>query len=140
MTNQSAKKCIILIIVLLIVYLVVGRLLEHSKSPLVKTYSNKDPTINSRRKFILYNFYNPSCPYCQKFLPTWNILVQRTREIKNLELKLVDVTKIENENLAFYYNVTRVPSIILVAPNNVIRYMGECELENLINFIHTYVR
>lgn len=143
MTNQSTKRRIIIIvfvvIVVLIICLIIGGRLKHSNSLLV-TFSNGNNTKNGRETFVLYNFYNPSCPCCQKFLPTWNILVQQIGKINVIEPKLVDVTNPENENLTFYYNVTEVPSIILVTPNNVVKYVGDRELENLTSFVHTYVR
>ncbi|CAH6420299.1 Thioredoxin [uncultured virus] len=106
--------------------------------------------------FTLYNFSKPTCPYCRKFEPTWSELasglssspsdlrssVARTSGLgspSDLRAELIDISKPENEALAFYFNVEGVPTIILVTPDQIIEYSGNRSLEDLHNFVVTHL-
>lgn len=89
--------------------------------------------------FTLYNFYSPDCGWCKKFMPVWDELANGLQGIGALAIKKVDVTKPENENLAFYYNVSAYPTIILVTPNRNMEYTGDRTAKDLGNFVLKHI-
>lgn len=94
------------------------------------------PTSDSQNTpFTLYNFYSPKCPACRNFANNWDRSVDGLKKLGGLSIHAKDVTKPENENLAFYYNVTRLPTVILVTPDKNIEYNGDRSVEDLQNFV-----
>ena len=90
---------------------------------------------SSASKFTLYNFYGPRCGWSQKFMPDCAKLVQSFGDIPDISLKAIDATLPENENLAFYYNITGYPTIILVTPDRNIEYSGDRSPADLEHFV-----
>ena len=45
----------------------------------------------------------------------------------------------KNENLAFYYNISAYPTIILVTPNRNIEYSGDRTVEDLQQFVIKHI-
>lgn len=93
------------------------------------------PSAPPEPSFILYNFTSPNCPYCRAFEPIWQNLTEQLESLPNIETQKVDITQPENENLAFYYNVENVPTIILVTPNSTVEFSGPRTLRDIQNFI-----
>ena len=85
--------------------------------------------------FILYYFYNPNCPHCKRFTPAWNELSDGLQGNDKVAPRAVDSTNPENENLVFYYNITRFPTIILITPNKNIEYVGNRSVDDLQKFL-----
>lgn len=81
----------------------------------------------------LYYFYSPRCGHCQNFMSEW----QRTEQklSPRLNLKKIDATQKENEDLTFYYNVDAFPTIILITPNKNIEYQGERNADAIEAFV-----
>ena len=84
---------------------------------------------------VLYNFYTPSCPHCRNFAPAWNDAADRLKNNNAISIRAVDVSNPENENLAFYYNVTQLPTIILSTPDRNIEYTGDRSADDLHKFV-----
>lgn len=90
---------------------------------------------HSESPYILYYFYSPHCPHCQSFNPIWKKTVDVIKQIKGLTVREIDGTKRENEDLSFYYNVERYPTLILVTPDKNIEYNGNRTVEDIYNFV-----
>ena len=101
----------------------------------------KNKSNDEQNRFTLYNFYSPKCGWSVKFMPDWNKVANQlnnsSEQSSDISVKSIDVTKPENENLAFYYNITAYPTIILTTPNRNIEYSGDRSPNDLINFVKT---
>lgn len=99
--------------------------------------SHPQPQLQSQSQpeFTLFNFYSPTCPHSKQFNTTWAQLVNKLGSMPNLNLKAVDSSDPQNQNLAFYYNVTEVPTIILVGPTKNELYTGSRDLESIKGFL-----
>lgn len=94
------------------------------------------PTISkSKPDFIFYNFSDPNCPYSKQFKPVWDQLSAYFASVPNIDLKYIDTTLPENENITFYYNISQSPTIILVSPSRHEEYEGHRQFELLKNFV-----
>jgi len=123
-TTRIVSLIVIIILVILAIYVLMSK---SSKS--TSTNSSNHSSIlshqsSSKTPYILYYFYSVHCPACTNFIPIWNDLVEKLGKVKNLTTRPVDVSKPENENLAFYYNISYTPTIILVTPNKTLEYSG----------------
>jgi len=88
------------------------------------------------KPFTLYNFYSPNCGASMNFIPIWNNLAKRLHNLGIIDVKAVDATLCQNENLAFYYNIKEYPTIILVTPNRNIEYSGNtANSEDIYKFV-----
>lgn len=106
--------------------------------PPIETLANVGQTpINNQtnKPYILYYFYNPGCRFCKSFNPSWSELVDRLKGYRDIETRAVDATNPDNENLAFYYNISKFPTIILVTPEKNIEYNGNRNTNDLHNFV-----
>jgi thiol-disulfide isomerase/thioredoxin len=97
--------------------------------------SKKNQQLKKETPFVVYYFYNPSCPACTHFFPSWNKVVNKLKNAPELTFQEVDITKPENENLAFYYNIKKTPTVILVTSQKDIEYSGDRSPDDLYNFI-----
>lgn len=100
-------------------------------------YSPKHSPRHQVRKapFTLYNFYSPMCGASMKFMPVWQEVAKRLKNINAIDIRTVDATKPQNETLTFYYNITSYPTIILVTPDRNIEYNGDYNAEDLYQFV-----
>lgn len=106
---------------------------QHKPQPMTHPIG---PEIDQQENpFTLYYFYSPHCVHCQKFEPAWRQVAENIKQLKSLAVKKIDVTSSENENLAFYYNITGYPTVILVTPNRNIEYTGNRSPQDLMQFI-----
>lgn len=85
--------------------------------------------------FVLYYFYSPTCGYCKQFWPAWHTVVNKLKDVKGISVKAIDATHPENENLAFYYNISGYPTVILTTPDRDIEYTGNRNSEDLYKFV-----
>jgi thiol-disulfide isomerase/thioredoxin len=97
------------------------------------------PEVQHETPFTLYYFYRPTCPYCKQFEPIWKEIVNHFKNINGISLRAVDSTLPQNENLSFYYNITSVPTIILVTPEKNIEYEGNRSSNDLYNFVISHI-
>lgn len=100
----------------------------------VSDQMNKGPV-----PFTLYNFYSPRCMYSVEFMPVWNSVAKNLSGISSLSVRAVDATLPKNEDLAFYYNISAYPTIILVTPNRNIEYSGNRAVEDLQQFVVKHI-
>jgi len=128
MINLNIGQLIILIIAII---LIIWILYMYSKPSKCVSHLEKYETISQKNK--VYYFYSPFCIHCKKFTATWNELV---KNIKDFEFNAIDATLKENQNLAFYYNVNKFPTIILALPNKTIEYSGDRSYNDILNFIN----
>ena len=89
--------------------------------------------------FVLYNFYSPNCGHCKNFTPAWNEVADKLKGITGISVRAIDASKPENENLAFYYNITGYPTVILVTPDKNIEYSGDRSANDLHQFVVTNI-
>jgi thiol-disulfide isomerase/thioredoxin len=141
--NLTARHIIIIIIAIIVVLLLVKWLTSKpSTGKYMYSYGYrrppKNPTTQPESPFILYYFYSPTCDHCKQFSPVWNELVNALQNTKNITIRAVDATKPENENLAFYYNVTGYPTVVLVTPDKKsIEYTGDRSYNDLYQFVES---
>ena len=62
-------------------------------------------------------------------------IVSKLKGINGISAQVIDITKPENDNLSFYYNVTLTPTVILKTPDKSIEYAGSGTSDDLHNFI-----
>lgn len=108
------------------------KILSHQQN--VKS-SNQLPIQHQETPFILYYFYIPTCGFCKQFTPSWIEVVNKLKNLNIVTLRAIDATKPENETLAFYYNISHSPTVILVTPDKNIEYDGNRDPNDLYNFV-----
>lgn len=128
MINLSVKQLIILIIAIILIIIILYIYSNKSKCNQFENYSS------SKTEAKIYYFYSPQCGYCKQFTNTWNELVNKN---KDLEFISVDATVKENQNLAFYYNINKFPTIILVTPKKTSEYTGNRSYAEILNFVRS---
>lgn len=84
---------------------------------------------------ILYYFYNNRCQNCVKFNLIWEELKRRYKNNDTIKLVSIDCLDEKNENLVFYYNIVRTPTLILVTPTKNIEFDGSRSVEKIEKFI-----
>lgn len=97
--------------------------------------STNDPYKIQNSSFTVYYFYSPKCGWCQKFTPTWNNIVTNMNNNNDIKFLAINAEDSNNENLMFYHNVNKFPSIIVVTPNKNIEYSGNRSYNDLYEFI-----
>ena len=94
-----------------------------------KNYSN-DKGIGGISATVML-FYKKDCHFCQDFMPVWTKIVNNlSNNIKYEEIECNENTKKANE-----YNITGVPTIILLVNNTQIIYMGDRSYSSINNFL-----
>jgi thiol-disulfide isomerase/thioredoxin len=87
----------------------------------------------------LYYFWSPSCPHCKTFHSTWKALIEHFLSDPDISFQAINMSNPSpaNEQLAFYFNVGPVPTIILSVENgrNSPEFEGNRTLPELVNFI-----
>lgn len=133
------EDIIILALVIIVVILLVN---WASTPPLVQSFSLATNTRQfsssippKKPPHILYYFFHPTCGYCRSFAPEWANLKRALGNSNQISLVDIDGSLEQNENLAFYYNVTGYPTIILVGPNKNVEYKGNRTAADIRNFI-----
>jgi thiol-disulfide isomerase/thioredoxin len=133
----NITRIISLIVIIILVILIIYVLMSGNNKSTNNSTQNSilSHQSSSKTPYILYYFYSVHCPACTNFVPIWNQVVEKLGKIKNLTTRPVDVSRPENENLAFYYNVTYTPTIILVTPNKTLEYSGNRTVSDIYNFV-----
>jgi thioredoxin-like negative regulator of GroEL len=90
---------------------------------------------NNNTDSNLYYFYSPHCPHCTNFNPEWQKIIDNYSKNNNLILKSVDTSQSSNHDKLQYYNVKKIPKIILVTNNQILEYNGDRKSDAIINFI-----
>ena len=102
---------------------------EHNKNKNnndnVISYLNKDNSV----KLML--FYKPSCPYCSEFMPVWYKIVNNLSN--NTMYEEIDCEK--DYKKANEYQITSVPTIILLVNNEKKMYIGDRNYKNIMRFL-----
>jgi thiol-disulfide isomerase/thioredoxin len=89
------------------------------------SYLNRD---NSEKIML---FYKPSCPYCSDFMPTWYKIVNNlSNNVLYEEINCEKENKKANE-----YQITSVPTIILLVNNEKKMYMGDRNYKDIMQFL-----
>lgn len=154
MYNNLTKRHIILLVIAIVFIIWLIYRLSRKPETVYKTPLSPVPPVNlttetmqnvntpsvlksspSQDSNILYNFYSPKCPHCQKFSTTWQEIEAKLSNNKNIITRAIDVTLPENDNIAFYYNVTQLPTLILATPDKNIEYTGDRTLNNIYDFV-----
>ncbi|XWV25148.1 thioredoxin domain-containing protein [Tupanvirus deep ocean] len=107
------------------------------QSPVVQPGQNisADTVTQQESPFTLYYFHSPLCKHCKDFNPAWEEVANRLKNINGINMHKIDATRSENENLAFYYNITGYPTVILVTPDKNVEYNGDRSAHDLHNFV-----
>ena len=139
--NLSTIQIICIILGIIFILWVIYYLITPAPAPKLVVVAPVHPPPHSQSQpqsqsqFTLFNFYSPHCPYSQQFNTVWADLVNQLGSVPNLSLRAIDNSNDENKNLAFYYNVEQVPTIILVGPNRNEEYKGPRDTESVKQFI-----
>ena len=98
------------------------------KSETITSYINKD----AQTKLML--FYKTSCHYCTEFLPTWyKIINDLPNTILYEEINTENDKK--SNKIANSYNISSVPTIILIVDNNTKVYKGDRTYKDIEHFL-----
>jgi len=102
---------------------------EHNKNK-----NNNDNVIsylNKNNSIKLMLFYKASCPYCTEFLPTWYKIVNNlSNNMMYEEIECEQDYKKANE-----YQITSVPTIILIVNNEKKMYTGDRNYSDIMRFL-----
>lgn len=103
-----------------------------TEAPAMVAQSN-DPTMQPLpSETTLYLFESPKCPYSRGFQETWDRLVAEYPQIDAIK---IDTSDPAQQRIILYYNVTLVPTIILVSQNAIQEYSGNRSLDDLRAFL-----
>lgn len=119
-----------IIIIIWFVWWIASR--QQRNNPYNKEYYTEQKMVP--KDFKLYYFYHPSCIHCKQFMPTWE-RIKEYYQNNHKTIHTIDVTKPENENLRFYYDVDKYPTIILTTANKSVEYNGNRTMEDIIRFV-----
>jgi thiol-disulfide isomerase/thioredoxin len=99
-----------------------------------KNKNNNDSIIsylNKGNSVKLMLFYKASCPYCSDFMPTWYKIVNNlSNNVFHEEIECEKDYKKANE-----YQITSVPTIILLVNNEKKMYMGDRNYADIMQFL-----
>lgn len=96
--------------------------------------------------YTLYYFYSPQCGHCNNFKPNWDKVTEAVKSLKvttkteeeyGVNTKAVDASDNKNGNIIFYYNISALPTVILVTPSKTIEYTGDRDPEDLYKFVYS---
>lgn len=127
---------IVIILMLLFSFWFVGRYNNNIIVP--KNYPIQHMQQVTDKRHTLYFFYNQSCPYCTNFKSVWSNLVSMMQN-SSIDFIDVDCNDPANERLCFYYDIVKVPKLILVTPTNHVEYNGNRTVEDIQNFINSNI-
>ena len=154
--NLSGKQILLIILGIIILFWLITWWITRNKKKTQFVQQIPSPTINTQNQnqnqniksdvpifsrssepYVLHYFYSPKCKHCMNFTPVWKQVVSTLKQhgFNNIAFREIDITKPENENLIFYYNVNTVPVVILVTPNQIIEYTGERTPDDFYNFV-----
>jgi len=96
-----------------------------NKNDNIISYLNKG---NSEKLML---FYKPSCPYCSDFMPVWyKIINNLSNNVLHEEINCETDHKKANE-----YNITSVPTLILLVKNEKKIYSGDRNYVDIMTFL-----
>lgn len=131
--NDIEGKHIIYFIIGIIAIMYMAHILMNSKN---SKEINLEGYGQTRKRYVLYNFYSPSCGYSVQFMPSWERVKNMLSKNDNIEVKSIDSTMKENSEITFYYDISGYPTVILVTPSgNTIEYQGNRDPNDLYNFV-----
>lgn len=94
-------------------------------------YDALDDTLMKSKTAKLLFFYSKSCPYCSQFLPTWYKIVNNLPN--NTIYEEIEIN--ENQAKSSQYEITEVPTIILLLDNEKHPFVGQRSYENINRFL-----
>ena len=94
-------------------------------------YDALDDTLMKSKTAKLLLFYSKSCPYCSQFLPTWYKIVNDLPN--NTVYEEIEIN--EDKTKASQYEITEVPTIILLLDNEKHPFVGQRNYENINRFL-----
>uniref|UniRef100_A0A6C0CC89 Thioredoxin domain-containing protein n=1 Tax=viral metagenome TaxID=1070528 RepID=A0A6C0CC89_9ZZZZ len=148
MFDNISNTQILLFIVVIAVILFASMYFSNNKKELMHKLPSKTGCApkqynkradNGPKNFTLYNFYNPDCVWCKRFMPDWNKLVNDLEDVQDLSLKPIDSSKSENGDLTFYYNIKAFPTVILATPDRHIEYDGNRTSADINKFVRNVI-
>lgn len=114
-----------ILILLLVVVIIIG---------INKIYKKDNFTVSRLNKELVF-FSMEGCGYCEKFKPTWELLLNNYGDNDFIELKEVVLDK--NQELVDRYNVKSFPTILYLKNGNKEKeYKGDRSYEDLVKFIN----
>jgi thiol-disulfide isomerase/thioredoxin len=99
-----------------------------------KNKNNNDNIIsylNKGNSVRIMLFYKASCPYCTEFMPVWYKIINNLAN--NVMYEEIDCEK--DYKKANEYQITSVPTIILLVNNEKKMYMGDRNYEDIMRFL-----
>ena len=93
----------------------------------IVSYINKD----SQAKLML--FYKTSCHYCSEFLPIWYKIINDLPN--NILYEEIDTEDTKNSKKVISYNISTVPTIILIVNNSKKVYKGNRTYKDIKEFL-----
>ena len=104
---------------------------NHNKSKNNSSNDNIISYLNKGNSEKIMLFYKPSCPYCSDFMPIWYKIVNNlSNNVLYEEINCEKEYKKANE-----YQITSVPTIILLVNNEKKMYMGDRNYKDIMQFL-----
>jgi len=103
-----------------------GSGITNNAEKIVPFSKSKDATTNT-----IMLFYKKTCHFCSEFLPTWYRIVN---DLPN-DVKYEEIECNENVKKAAEYNITGVPTLILLSNNEKKIYMGNRSYNDISRFL-----
>ena len=106
----------------------------HKYKETMKNKHNNDNIIsylNKNNSVKLMLFYKVSCPYCSDFMPIWYKIVNNLSN--NIMYEEIDCEK--DYKKANEYQITSIPTIILLVNNEKKMYMGDRNYSDIMQFL-----
>lgn len=108
---------------------------DNSRSFNPNNISNLSENFQISNNYKLYLFFTQSCPHSQAFLPNWY-------RVKNAVGSDVDINEYDcsissNKSICSQYNISAVPTMILIVNGVNNKYNGSNNLNEIVNFLRT---
>ena len=79
-------------------------------------------------KYLTVLFYDPGCPHCKNFMPTYHDIASKLKE-ENLVFAKIDCLK--NEKIETIYEIEAFPTLMLIKGEERITFSGKRNLEEI---------
>ena len=117
-------------------YVFVGLLVVTAIIIAILLFSRPREGFENNKNYKLEYFMMESCPHCDRFMPTWHLLVQ---EIQKDSLPVITVKhdiRNEGEARGRKFDINSAPTILLTKDDKIVKeYNGPREVKPIIEFI-----
>jgi thiol-disulfide isomerase/thioredoxin len=99
---------------------------------LLNSLKNETFSPSAHRELLFFSM--PGCGHCDKFKPTWDLLMKNYGSIKNI--KLIQVVSNEKPELVELFEIQGFPTILYAKDNKKIsEYQGDRSYDDLVKYM-----